>query len=329
VLHQVGRQLQGPVDSTFSDARGRFRIRFRADTSSLYLLSARYGGIEYFSPPVHTNPERPDTAIPLVVYDTSSTAPVGMTARHIVVPRPGEDGSRSVLDLLVLRNDGLWARVASDSLHPSWGVPLPPGSVGLELGESDFSPDAVSRRGDSAVVVAPIAPGEKQLALQYLLPGSLRVVNFPLGGGGATVNLLVEEPGARVEGGRLALADSQLIEQRWFRRWTGEPPPGAAIRLAFPSSGRTPLTLLAGLVGALALVLLAAGWRVWRGGGRVAASAPVATVDSLIASIAALDLRYQGKESEVPPEEWNRYREERGRLKTLLEASLAAGPRAP
>ncbi len=174
VLHQVGRRLQGPVDSTFSDARGRFRIRFRPDTSALYLLSARYGGIEYFSPPVHTNPERPDTAMQLVVYDTSTTAPVSVAARHIVVPRPGEDGSRSVLDLIVLRNDGLRARVAPDSLHPSWSGLLPAGSVGLELGESDLSPDAVSRRGDTALVVAPIAPGEKQLALQYLLPRGLR-----------------------------------------------------------------------------------------------------------------------------------------------------------
>lgn len=329
VLHQVGRQVQGPVDSTFSDARGRFRLRFRPDTSALYLLSARYGGIEYFSPPVHTNPERPDTAIQLVVYDTSTTAPVGVAARHIVVPRPGEDGSRAVLDLFVLRNDGLRARVAPDSLHPSWTVPLPAGSVGLELGESDLSPDAVSRRGDTAIVVAPIAPGEKQVALQYLLPGDLQVVDFPPAAGSGMINLLVEEPEARVEAGGLALADSQLIEQRWFRRWSGEPPPGASIRLALPSTGRTPLSLLAVLVGALALVLVVAGWRVWKGGPAPAPASPSPSIDSLIGSIAALDLRYGGKENETPPEEWGRYREERARLKALLEASLAGSSRSP
>src|SRR5919112_5474935 len=81
LLHRVGRDIQGPVDSTRADDRGRFRFRFRPDTSALYLLSVRYGGIEYFSTPVHTNPGRPDTAIRLVACDTSSTAPVAVEAR--------------------------------------------------------------------------------------------------------------------------------------------------------------------------------------------------------------------------------------------------------
>jgi hypothetical protein len=278
---------------------------------------------------VHTNPHRPDSAIQLLVYDTSSTARVTVGARHIVVPRPGEDGSRSVLDLFVLRNDGLRARVAPDSLHPSWSTPLPAGSVGLELGESDLSPDAVSRRGDSGIVVAPIAPGEKQLALQYLLPGNLRVVTFPLGMGGGPLNLLVEEPAARVEGGGLVLADSQMLEGRWFRRWSGQPTSRMSVSLILPSPGRTPQFVLAVLVAALALALMAAGWWAWMRGSRTATVSPVSAVDSLIGRIAALDLRYGGKESETPPEEWARYREERTQLKTLLEASLAASPREP
>ena len=86
---------QGPLDSTIADPHGHFRFRFHADTTALYLLSARYGGIEYFSSPVHTNPERPDTTMRVLVYDTSSTAPVVVEARHLVVPRPSEDGSRA------------------------------------------------------------------------------------------------------------------------------------------------------------------------------------------------------------------------------------------
>ena len=49
VLHQVGRTLQGPLDSTRTDQRGRFQFSFRPDTSALYLLSVRHAGIEYFS----------------------------------------------------------------------------------------------------------------------------------------------------------------------------------------------------------------------------------------------------------------------------------------
>jgi hypothetical protein len=319
VLHRVGRALQGAVDSTNTDARGHFRFRFQADTAAIYLLSARYGGIEYFSSPVHTNPARPDTAIALLVYDTSSSAPVGLEARHIVVPRPGEDGSRAVLDLIVLLNQGLRARVAPDSSHPSWGAPLPAVSTGLEVGESDVSPEAVQRRDDSVLVTAPIAPGQKQLSLEYLIPAGHPVVEFPIGPEGGRVNVLVEERGARVSGGMLVLADSQIIEGRAFRRWTGQVPPGGSVRLTLPVLPRTPVAVLAGLVTVVGLVLALAAWRILRRGRGVPAAPPEPALDA----IATLDARYAGKESEIPAEEWERYRSERARLKAELASSLA------
>ena len=319
LLHRVGRELQGAVDSTLADARGRFRFRFQADTSSIYLLSARYGGIEYFSTPVHTNPARPDTAITLLVYDTSSTAPVSLEARHIVVPRPDENGSRAVLDLIVLLNHGLRARVASDSLHASWSAPLPAVSTGLEIGESDVSPDAVRRQDDSVLVTAPIAPGQKELSLEYLIPRGHAKVEFPIGPGGGRVNVLVEENGARVSGGTLALADSQVIEGRAFHRWTGDLPPGGSIRLVLPALPRTPVALLAGLVTAVGLVLALAAWRTLRRGREVQTPAP----EPALEAVAALDARYAGKESETSAEEWQQYLSERVRLKAELASSLA------
>ncbi len=336
VLHRVGRSLQGPVDSAVSDRRGRFRFTFRADTASLYLLSARFGGIEYFSPPVPTNPERPDTAIEVAVYDTSSTAPVSVAARHVVVPRPDEDGSRPVLDLLVLRNAGWLARVAPDTIRPSWSGPLPPGTLGLEIGESDVSPDAVSRRGDSVYLSAPLAPGEKQLALQYLIPAGLETVTFPIGSEGGTVNMLVnmlvEERGASVSGAPVTLADSQLIEGRWFKRWNGKVTGGGSLRLTLPGTGRSPVPVLAALVGALALVLLTAGWLMVARRRRLVATAAAPAVrlpspDRLVDAIATLDTRYGGRQQATDPEEWDRYLSERARLKAELEASLAPGTR--
>jgi hypothetical protein len=323
LLHRVGRALQGAIDSTSADARGRFRFRFSADTSAIYLLSARYGGIEYFSSPVHANPARPDTAIRLLVYDTSSTAPVSLEARHIVVPRPSENGSRAVLDLIVLLNHGLRARVAPDSLHPSWGTPLPSVSIGLEVGESDVSPGAVRREGDSALVTAAIAPGQKQLSLEYLIPAGHPKVEFPFGSSGGRVNLLVEERGATVSGGPLVLADTQLIEGRLFHRWTGEVPAGGSVRLTLPALPRTPVGQLAVLVAAVGLALAVAGWRIlrWSPGGPVPAPEPV------LDAIALLDARYAGKESETPAEEWQRYQSERARLKVELASSLATRSR--
>jgi hypothetical protein len=208
LLHRVGRDAQGPIDSVVADAAGRFRFRFRADTSALYLLSTRYGGIEYFSPPVHTNPALPDTAMRVVAYDTSSTVPVAVEARHIVVPRAGADGSRDVLDLVVLRNDGIAARIAPDSAHPSWAMRLPAGAGAMQVGESELSPDAVVRAGDTVKVLAPIAPGEKQLSIEYATQPSGGRIAFPVGPADEPINLLVEDRDARVSGGTLALADT-------------------------------------------------------------------------------------------------------------------------
>src|SRR5215213_6187673 len=110
VLHRVGSQMQGPIDSTRSTSAGRFRLSFQADTSAFYLVSTQYAGIEYFSKPVSTIRSRPDPALVLVVYDTSSTAPVSLEARNLVVTRAGQDGSRNVLDLMVIQNKGRLTR---------------------------------------------------------------------------------------------------------------------------------------------------------------------------------------------------------------------------
>jgi len=120
VLHRVGQSRQGPLDSTRSDHEGRFRFSYAPDTASFYLTSARYAGIEYFSAPLPTNPGAPRAPISLMVYDTSSRAPVELEARHLVLTRPVEDGSRSVLDLIILRNGGRVTRVAPDTRLLRW-----------------------------------------------------------------------------------------------------------------------------------------------------------------------------------------------------------------
>jgi hypothetical protein len=316
VLHRVTPAAQGPVDSTVTGAEGRFRFSLARDTIALYLLSARHQGIEYFSTPLDRGRTRDDETVALVVHDTSSTVPVRVSARHVVIPRAGEDGTREVLDLVLLDNAGTKTRVAPDSLGASWTGPLPPGSEGLELGESDVSPDAVSRRGDSAIVSAPISPGEKQLAFQYHLPAGRREIRIPVGPEPVGLNVLLEEPSATASGPGLALADSQLIEGRSFRRWTGDLPANALVRVTLPGSPPDAAPVLAALVAALALGLLAAAWRTLL-------RPRAMPTDRLVGEIALLDSRYQGRNAETSPDEWERYLERRRNLKAELEAALA------
>lgn len=330
VLHRVGAAEQGPLDSMPSGSDGSFRFRLVRDTSALYLLSARYNGIEYFSVPLERAAERDPDPVTLVVRDTSSRTPVNISARHVVIPRPGEDGTREVLDLVLLVNRGTETRVAPDSLGSSWSGPLPPASEGLDLGESDVSPDAVTRRGDSVIVSAPISPGEKQLAFQYHLPGGRQAIELPVGAEPVALNVLLEEPGASASGPGLAASDSQAIEGRSFRRWTGDVPVNAVVRITLPGAGGSSTPVIAALVAVLALALLLAAWRILPR--RATAAAPDSRrnhADRLLNEIAALDARYQGREAEVQPEEWTRYLERRAALKTEAAGALARESSGP
>jgi hypothetical protein len=327
VLHRVAAAEQGPVDSMASGLDGGFRFPLPRDTSVLHLLSARYQGIEYFSFPLDRASDRAPAPVTLVVRDTSSRMPVTVSARHVVIPRPGEHGTREVLDLVLLTNDGPDTRVAPDSLGASWSGPLPAASEGLELGESDISPDAVTRRGDSVIVTAPISPGEKQLAFQYHLPGGRQAVEVPVGTDAVALSVLLEEPGGSVSGPGLVQSDSQSVEGRSFRRWTGDVPANAVIRITLPGTGGSSTPVIAALVSVLALALLLAAWRILPARERPAGGGEDA--DLILTEIAALDARYQGREGELPAEEWSRYLERRAALKEQAAAALARESRGP
>lgn len=323
LLHRVGRGAQGPVDSMFTDRRGAFRFRFVPDTTAVYLTSSRYDGIEYFSPAVHLDPAAPDTGLRIVVSDTSSRVPVELGARHLVIADPGEDGSRGVLDLIVLRNRTDRTLVAPDSVRPSWSVPLPSGTFGLAAGEGDASPDALRRQDDRLLLFAPVAPGEKQLIVQYGLPATVRTLTLPFEQGARFVNLLVADRKARVSGGALAPADTEVIQGRTYRRWMGAVPAGETVTIRLGKPFGAPGWVLAGLVGALGIGLAAAALRFLRQPAGAPGGPPAGLdPDTLVERIAQLDARYAGREGDTDPAEWARYQADRAQLKAHLSAAL-------
>ncbi len=316
VLHRVGRAVQGPLDSTISGPRGQFSFRFTPDTSSIYLLSSGWQGIEYFSSPVHTNPSAPDTGLVVVVSDTSSTAPITVVSRHLVVSKPSQGGSRAVLEIVVISNAGNATRVSADSAKPTWETGIPDGAVNFEAGSGDFSGDALDVRKGLVRLFAPIAPGEKQVIFTYALPANTGPVHLSIPDTIGMFNILLEEFNLAVKGGGIAKADSQQIEGRSFRQWAGPAPAGSVIEIDFPGPGATQW-LLPGLVGALAIVLAVVAGTVLRK--RPMASPKGSALDRL----ARLDARYAGKEGTTPAQEWQQYQAERARLKDEVAAQLA------
>jgi hypothetical protein len=141
--------------------------------------------------------------------------------------------------------------------------------------------------------------------------------------GPTRLNILATEPDVEVTGAGVARADTQVIEGRNYQRWSGAAGSGSALRISFP---RPPLSfnwLLPALVALVAGTLLLAGVYALRGGPALVGD-PAATADGLFTRLASLDAEYAGRESAVPEAEWNRYQQERARLKTELAAALRA-----
>ena len=331
VLHQLTAARQGPVDSVLSDAAGRFQFRVKADTSALLLTSSRYGGIEYFSRPARATTQRPDTGLVVLVADTSSSAPVSLAGRYLMIGRPEQGGRRGALDLIVLQNRGDLTRVARDSAVPVWTMPLPAGIEDFAPGQSEFSAAAVGHRNDSLTISAPLSPGDRQLMVTYTLPRGVRNVKVPFSAATDTVVVLLEEPTARVVTPGFAKADSQVIETRTYHRWRGSLPAAGVVEVRFevPGEGGREATLA--LAALLAAGLLTGGVVLVRRRSSVAgtAAAPAPVVGDpagLIDALARLDAQYVGREAEVGIAAWSRYVAQRAELKAALDRAVAARP---
>jgi hypothetical protein len=326
VLHRIGRDRQAPIDSAATDAAGRFRFQFPADTTALYLLTSRHDGIQYFSAPVHTNPDRPDTALVLAVHDTSSRQPVSLAARSIVVSAPGGDGTRNVVEVLALRNEGPLTRVPPDSVAPVWGWRIPRGVLGFSADEGELSTGAVALRGDSVGIRAALPPGVREVTVEYFLPAGASGVQFAFDAAAETVNLLVEEPDASLSVPEGLVADSAtVIEERRFRRWSGSLRAGETIDASLPVRGRWGGGVVALLIGVVALALVAGAVRAFRQSApRPSVGSDAAGAASLIEAIARLDAAHAAS-GPHSAEADQRHAERRAELKEELARALARG----
>ena len=256
VLHQVSVGGDGgPIDSTSTDAQGRYTLTIRRpDSTAMYVVSSRHAGIAYFSEPVV--PGRPLRA--LYVFDTSSAGPAVRVARRLVtVAKIKRDGSRDVLELVELENPGPATRVAVDTLRPAWGGAIPAAAIQFQVGKGDLSPQAVALRGDSVAVFGPIPPSErKQLSYMYVLPATARRLDLPIDQPIDEVDLLLEDTAAVVRAARLDSLGIERIEGHRFARYrTPALGAGAALAIAFSDRPLTAEALVPFVVGLAALAL--------------------------------------------------------------------------
>jgi hypothetical protein len=268
-LHRVGADASGPLDSARADGRGQYSFDFvrTGDESAIYFVSASYSGIAYFTPPFHHSVTMGEEA-EIAVFDTTS-APVPMSVRghHIIVSAVSPNATRSVTEVFEIANDSSVTRVVGAGQAGRggavWSTPLPAKATSFQVSHGDVPAGAIRFETGSAHVLAPIAPGLKQIAFTYSIPAAAFPLRLPVTRPTQVLEVLIEEENGSVTGALLREVDPVSLEQRRFRRFLAADVPADEMSLIdLPSAGlgrgtnRTFLfALTAAIAGVMAFVL--------------------------------------------------------------------------
>ena len=331
VLHRVGSDRAGPLDSIRTGPDGRFAFRYRpsGDSSAVYFVSTSYGGVAYFTSPLRAAVVSGDDAS-LTVFDTTSApVPIKLGGRHLIVGMPQPNGRRPIGEVFDLENDSTVTLVARDSTSPVWSTRVPRGAVGFQLNTSgDLAPGAITQRGDSVHLFVPLSPGIRQLAFTYELPASAFPLTLAVDRPTGVFEILVQEPTARVEAPSLREMAPVSTDGRVFRRFLAqELPAGTSVRIDVPrvvGAQRERVYIGVGIT-LLAAMAMALVFAARRGTARRPVGIPVAEPQSrsLLRAIAALDAEFE-HHTNVDDAMRASYEARRAKLKAELASALAA-----
>jgi hypothetical protein len=332
VLHRIGQDTSGPLDSVRTNARGEYSFRYaRPDgDSALYLVSSMRGGVAYFSPPLRPGDVRGDAAEIMVFDTTSAKLPLRVQGRHFVVVRGAGGRPHQVLEVYELSNDTSLTAVASKEGRAVWTAIIPEKAQEFRVGEGDVGEGGLVMRDGRVHLFAPVAPGLKQISFRYNLPPDAFPLSVAITEAVGVLEVVTDDQGARVSGAGLREMRPVESEGRTFKRFMSQDVPRNAVaRLDLGSDGGQMQGAAVALLGALfaagasgALVLAITGARRRRSPPR---AAPTAGSQVLVRAIAELDERFE----RVPAgAEENRaaYEAERRALKERLREALAREP---
>lgn len=329
VLHRIGRDRSGPLDSVKTNWAGNYTIRYRAsgDASAMYIVVATYSGISYITAPLRLPRVTGDDA-QIIVYDTTSPPyPIRVAGRHFVVTNPGDDGSRRVVEVYELMNDSTLTVVGTDA-KPVFRAPLPAGITDFQLNPAgDITPGNVKQTAGGLSVITPISPGIRQLSFSYTLPSSAFPLALPMVDSVEMFEVLVQEPAATVDGAGLAEVAPVVQQGQTFRRLLAqEVKRNAVVNLAVPAHvgefAKRSVTIVASIIaGAMLLALAFVLGRRRRQ--RVSIEAVPDPLQGMVRSLAALDATFERRASPTDAER-AAFDAERRALKAKLTAELAA-----
>lgn len=327
VLHRVGPDSAGPLDSMSTAADGGYRFRYRAfgDSTAVYFVSTQRGGVNYFTPPVRERAVKGGLA-DLVVYDTTSAPiPISVRGRHLIVTAADSTGSRrAVIEAFELSNDSSVTRVARGADGVTFDAALPPGITAVTPGQGDVSSDAISVVDGRVRVNAPLSPGLKQVTFSYDIAATTDASEWLVEQPTSVLEVLVEEPAAVVSGAGLEAVDPVEIEGRPFRRFLAQDVPAAQTFTVTipPAASARGLRVMLVVTAVGAAMLLGLGMVLARRGPASLARRRDDDPEALALAVAALDAAYEKLAAPTEQQKAEHYLE-RARLKGRLAAALA------
>ena len=245
VLHRVGSDGAGPLDSLQSDARGRFSFKYQrtGSTDAVYFVSAMHDGIAYFTAPLPEGKVSGEKGEIAVFDTTSGHVPITLQGHHVVVSAVDANARRTVVEVYDISNDSSVTRVAAGDKpeQATFQARLSPGATDFRVTEGDVSAGAVTQANGVVSVFAPIAPGVKQVSFTYTLPAKAFPLKLPLEKETGVYEILVEEKAGNVTGPHIKEVDPVTVDERDFRRFLATDMPEksmAVIDLPAPPSTR-------------------------------------------------------------------------------------------
>ncbi|MEO8577597.1 MAG: hypothetical protein ABI556_12885 [Gemmatimonadales bacterium] len=230
-LHRVGSDRAAPLDSARADTQGHYAFDFTrtGDQNAIYFVSASYGGVAYFTPPLAHSTVRGEEAEIAVFDTTSGPVPIGTRGHHVIVSAVDASGTRTVTEVYELANDSSVTRVAPSGDGAVWSAPFPVRASSFRVSQGDIPAQAVRFANGRANIYAPIAPGLKQFAFSYSLPANAFPLSLPIVRDTQILEVLLEEEKGTVSGAKLTEKAPVAIEQRSFRRFLADDVPANSV----------------------------------------------------------------------------------------------------
>lgn len=173
-LHRVTEEEGALLDSTRTDGSGRFSFPLPDDQpGALFLAGARYQGVLYWGPPVHSTAQPDAGDYPVLVYDTlqvqSPALDLGTTIRHAVIT-PASNALQ-VEEIFDVRGRPDRTLVPASDSSLVWLGALARGAQGVLAAPGGVPPEDVVVLGDRIGFRGALPPSGIRLVIQYFVRG--------------------------------------------------------------------------------------------------------------------------------------------------------------